>query len=197
MCMDHFFLGWLDSWWGQFIMSIWDYCVCYKPCFFPIGFCCVLTSLPTQSSLPLGAAVMCAIVVMGLGLVPLKAITEVTEAAQHAGTGNWGKENWIQNYHIDGLGCGCANAMELLQYCTKPSICKGICKVIIVQYLAIEGFKIVILMANYPDSKVHGAHLGPIWGRQDPGGPYVGPMNFAIWVVGSIISQYLDRMDSC
>ena len=21
----------------------------------------------------------------------------------------------------------------------------------------------------------------PIWGRQDPGGPHVGPMNFAIW----------------
>ena len=30
------------------------------------------------------------------------------------------------------------------------------------------------------DSKVHGANMGPIWGRQDPGGPHVGPMNFAI-----------------
>ena len=35
---------------------------------------------------------------------------------------------------------------------------------------------------KYPDSKVHGAHMGPIWGRQDPGGLHVGPMNFAIWV---------------
>ena len=35
----------------------------------------------------------------------------------------------------------------------------------------------------YPDSKVHGANMGPIWGRQDPGGPHVGPINFAIWVV--------------
>ena len=25
--------------------------------------------------------------------------------------------------------------------------------------------------------------MGPIWGRQDPGGPHVGPMTFAIWVV--------------
>ena len=33
----------------------------------------------------------------------------------------------------------------------------------------------------YPDSKVHGANIGPIWGRQDPGGPHVGPVNFAIW----------------
>ena len=32
-----------------------------------------------------------------------------------------------------------------------------------------------------PDSKVHGAYMGPIWGRQDPGGPHVGPMNIAIW----------------
>ena len=32
-----------------------------------------------------------------------------------------------------------------------------------------------------PDSKVHGAIMGPIWGRQDPGGPHVVPMNFAIW----------------
>ena len=32
-----------------------------------------------------------------------------------------------------------------------------------------------------PDSKVHGANMGPIWGRQDPGGPHVGPMNYAIW----------------
>ena len=34
-----------------------------------------------------------------------------------------------------------------------------------------------------PDRKVHGANMGPIWGRQDPGGPHVGPMNFAIWVI--------------
>ena len=32
-----------------------------------------------------------------------------------------------------------------------------------------------------PDNKVNGTNMGPIWGRQDPGGPHVGPMNFAIW----------------
>ena len=32
-----------------------------------------------------------------------------------------------------------------------------------------------------PDSKVHGTNMGPISGRQDPGGPHVGPMNFDIW----------------
>ena len=35
----------------------------------------------------------------------------------------------------------------------------------------------------YPDSKVHGANMGPIWGRQDPGGPHGDLMNLAIWVV--------------
>ena len=34
-----------------------------------------------------------------------------------------------------------------------------------------------------PDSKLHGANMGPIWGRQDPGGPHVGPMNLAFWDV--------------
>ena len=36
---------------------------------------------------------------------------------------------------------------------------------------------------NDPDSKAHGANMGPNWGRQDPGGFQVGPMNFAIWVI--------------
>ena len=27
----------------------------------------------------------------------------------------------------------------------------------------------------FPDSKVHGSHMGPIWGRQDPGGPIWAP----------------------
>ena len=32
-----------------------------------------------------------------------------------------------------------------------------------------------------PDSKVPRVNMGPIWGRQDPVGPHVGPVNFAIW----------------
>ena len=40
-----------------------------------------------------------------------------------------------------------------------------------------------------PDSKVHGANMGPTWGRQDPGGPHVGPMNLAIW--DSVLEIYI------
>ena len=36
------------------------------------------------------------------------------------------------------------------------------------------------LQRKDPHNKVHGANMRPIWGRQDPGGPHVGPMNFAI-----------------
>ena len=46
-------------------------------------------------------------------------------------------------------------------------------------------------IGSYPDSKIHGANMGPIWGRQDPGGPHVGPMNFAIWVMLDIRLKYI------
>ena len=38
----------------------------------------------------------------------------------------------------------------------------------------------VEFLMNDPNSKVHDANMGPIWGRQDPDGPHIGPMNFAI-----------------
>ena len=46
------------------------------------------------------------------------------------------------------------------------------------------------VMITIPDNKVHvahmrykvdGANMGPTWGRQDPGGPHVGPINLVIW----------------
>ena len=51
----------------------------------------------------------------------------------------------------------------------------------------------------YPNSKVHGANKGPICGRQDPGGPHVSPMNFAIWVgLKSVVdTSSFDRGEGC
>ena len=37
-----------------------------------------------------------------------------------------------------------------------------------------------VRVIRLPDSKVRGANMGPISGRQDPGGAHGGPMNFAI-----------------
>ena len=44
-----------------------------------------------------------------------------------------------------------------------------------------DTFIIALSSEHSPDSKVHGANMAPIWGRQDPGGPHDGPKNFAIW----------------
>ena len=38
-------------------------------------------------------------------------------------------------------------------------------------------------MKHFPDSKVHGANMGPTWVLSAPGGSHVGPMNLAIWSV--------------
>ena len=45
-----------------------------------------------------------------------------------------------------------------------------------------------VLWASYnqkpcPDSKVHGANVGPTWVLSVPGGPHAGLMNLAIWVI--------------
>ena len=39
--------------------------------------------------------------------------------------------------------------------------------------------------AMTPDSKVHGANMGPTWDLSAPDGPHVGPMNIAIWGLGT------------
>ena len=42
-----------------------------------------------------------------------------------------------------------------------------------------------------PDIKVNVANMGPIWGRQDPVGPHVGPINLDIWHFILITASYL------
>ena len=49
-------------------------------------------------------------------------------------------------------------------------------------FIEINWLVVSIFECHYLNSKVHVANMGPIWGRQDPDGPHVGPMNFAIWV---------------
>ena len=49
----------------------------------------------------------------------------------------------------------------------------------------------VCLTFNIPDSKFHGANMGPIWGRQDPGGPLVGHRNLAIWDILWCATQHI------
>ena len=44
------------------------------------------------------------------------------------------------------------------------------------------------ILIDIPDSKIHGANMGPTWGRQDPGWPHVGHVNLAIWDVIEVYS---------
>ena len=46
------------------------------------------------------------------------------------------------------------------------------------------------LFITRTDSKVRGANMGPIWGREHPGGSHVGPMNLAIWAVICLQNTY-------
>ena len=41
---------------------------------------------------------------------------------------------------------------------------------------------VIVLTRDYPDSKVHGAHMGPTWVLSAPDGPHDSPMNLAIKV---------------
>ena len=42
---------------------------------------------------------------------------------------------------------------------------------------------------DLPDSKVHGANMGPTWVLSAPGGSHVSPMNLAIWAIIAIAYQ--------
>ena len=50
----------------------------------------------------------------------------------------------------------------------------------------------VSILFGFPDSKVHVANMGPTWGRQDQGGPHVGPINLAIRVALLALRQSQD-----
>ena len=51
---------------------------------------------------------------------------------------------------------------------------------LILIFSAVIRKELVKLASNNPDDKVHGANMGTNWGREDPGGPLVGPMNLVI-----------------
>ena len=42
-----------------------------------------------------------------------------------------------------------------------------------------------LVKITFPDSKVHGANMGPIWGRQGPGGPMLTPWNLLSGLIKS------------
>ena len=62
------------------------------------------------------------------------------------------------------------------------SSCNPIWSCAIVKWSILAYFRLISLAASVATliASVIGVNMGPIWGRQDPGGPHVGPRNFAI-----------------
>ena len=63
------------------------------------------------------------------------------------------------------------------------------------KYLLLYSYKLARPLQTDPDSKIYGASMGPIWGRQDPGGPHVSPMNLTIWGVYPSFNQVTEGGD--
>ena len=55
---------------------------------------------------------------------------------------------------------------------------------LLLENVTVLGLIILKDVQTNPNGKVHGANMGPIWGRQDPGGPHADPANFVTWVKG-------------
>ena len=55
-----------------------------------------------------------------------------------------------------------------------------------------EGASVAMLL-TYPDSKFHGANMGPTWVLSAPGGLQVGLMNLVIWIVLPEYSSFTTR----
>ena len=66
--------------------------------------------------------------------------------------------------------------------CFRRSACTKMSKIYTV-YLWHAKRDCKISFSNFPDSKAHGANIGPTWVLSAPDGPHVGPMNLAIRVV--------------
>ena len=78
------------------------------------------------------------------------------------------------------------------QFTTRECIWQVICTT-----PRLDCYNIVVRHGINPDSKVHGANMGPIWGRQDPGGPHVDPINLAIRESVIKYSRDVTHMPDC
>ena len=92
---------------------------------------------------------------------------------------------WI---YVDSLWCPWSHKSIVTISFVMRWQCNMCCKVYnAVYYFTPRGFskdswvKNDCWLQHDPDRNVHGANMGPISGRQYPGGSHFSPMNFAIW----------------
>ena len=97
--------------------------------------------------------------------------------------------NWGSNVNITYTEWGRVQPLHAIQYdaVIMWSIVSKILHVVACEFKVWSIFDLCYYNAAYsivfPDRKSHEANMGPIWGRQDPGGPHICPMNFAFWVI--------------
>ena len=96
---------------------------------------------------------------------------EKTNRLRHA-------HSWAFIY-IKSMSCSCNQRWRIYD-----AVCSG--SIVLIAIVGNDGC---------PDSKVHGANMGSIWGRHDPCGPLVGPMNIVIWVLAPLSMLNLHEMD--
>ena len=98
-------------------------------------------------------------------------------------------DTWLMAGRRGDLGFACCirspDKISPTWICTMVNILIYIHMLVSVFTVTLTTITGTTILVPYPDSKVHGANMSPIWGRQNPGGPHVGPMNVAIWVDSS------------
>ena len=94
----------------------------------------------------------------------------------------WRPGTWRWNLRVPDLQIICWLDFKIEQQNSSPTIDH--------QMIWTIGF---IMSHQVPDSKVYGANMGPIWDRQDPGGPHDGPINIAVWdIITNVIKLLLE-----
>ena len=73
----------------------------------------------------------------------------------------------------DQCWCSLGDWKDAVNTCAKSEMCSTH------KWMDIRNVLTYNQNCGYPDNKFHGANMGPTWGQQDPGGPHIGPMNFA------------------
>ena len=93
-------------------------------------------------------------------------------------------DNFLPNPHntiAHPWDMGCLLWALILIKVLHPLLQCCVCNIVL--YWAAFKRHLTVLHINNPDSKFHGAHMTPIFGRQDPGGSHIGPVKLAIWVM--------------
>ena len=69
-------------------------------------------------------------------------------------------------------------------YCCSLTGSMFFCIYVRAQHVDVEyEFHLMLLTGKFPDSKIHGANMGPTWVLSAPGGPHVRPINLVIKVL--------------